>query len=103
MAEEAALHADEARIWPVRKVFAWLLGLTLVEVGIVYLPIPKAAVAALLLAGALAKGALVAMHFMHLRIERKFVLVMLAVAAALGAVFVLGLVPDMVLGPGSGR
>ncbi|NUN52195.1 MAG: cytochrome C oxidase subunit IV family protein [Planctomycetaceae bacterium] len=100
---EARLHEGGSALWSVRKVFLWLAVLTAAEVGVVYLHfLPKKAIAVLLLVGALAKAALVALHFMHLRIERRFTLWMMAVALALGAVFVLGLLPDLVFGPGAG-
>ena len=101
--DEGRLHEGGSLLWSVRRVFLWLAVLTAAEVAVVYLRfLPKAAIAALLLAGALAKAGLVALHFMHLRIEKRFTLWMMAVAIALGAVFVLGLLPDLVFGPGAG-
>lgn len=101
---DGAAAAGEGRgaIWPVGKVFAWLAALTVAEVGVVYLHLPKVALGAVLLAGALAKALLVGLHFMHLRIERRLVIAMIVVSVVLAAVFVLGLVPDMVFGPGAG-
>ena len=101
--DEGRLHEGGSLLWSVKRVFLWLAVLTVAEVAVVWLRfLPKGAIAALLLAGALAKAALVALHFMHLRIEKRFTLWMLAVAVALGAVFILGLVPALVFGPGSG-
>jgi caa(3)-type oxidase subunit IV len=88
-------------LWGVRKALGWLLALTVAEVGLVYLPLPRGLLAALLVLGALAKAAIVALHFMHLRIERRCMVLVLAATALLAAVFVLGLVPDLVFGPGS--
>jgi caa(3)-type oxidase subunit IV len=90
-------------IWSVRRVLAWLVALTAAEIGVACLPLPRAAVAALLIGGALAKAALVALHFMHLRIERALVVLSLVAATVLALLFVLGLLPDIVFGPGSVR
>ena len=90
-------------LWPVKKVFLWLLALTVLEVGVVYLRLPRAALALVLVLGALWKAAIVVLHFMHLRIEGRLILLSLAAASILAAIFVLGLFPDIVLGPGSGR
>jgi hypothetical protein len=101
--DEARLHEGGSVLWPVKKVFLWLLALTVAEVAIVYAGLPKAALAGLLLLGALGKAAIVALHFMHLRIERRVVVWALALTALLAAVFVLGLLPDIVFGPGAPR
>lgn len=51
-------------------VFWWLLALTLLELGVIYVPIHKLAIIALLVALAVSKAALVALYFMHLKFER---------------------------------
>jgi cytochrome c oxidase subunit 4 len=51
-------------------VFWWLLGLTILELGVIYMPISKTAIAILLVALAVSKAALVALYFMHLKFER---------------------------------
>ena len=51
-------------------VFWWLLVLTIIEIGVIYLPIAKIAIAVLLVALAISKAALVALYFMHLKFER---------------------------------
>ncbi|MHC4923769.1 MAG: cytochrome C oxidase subunit IV family protein [Planctomycetota bacterium] len=102
-ASETTTHHDPQHgLWSVKKVFIWLAVLTLAEVGVVYLPLSKMAIAGLLILGAVWKAALVAMHFMHLKVEKKFILWMLLISSVLAAIFVLGLVPDMVMGPGAG-
>jgi caa(3)-type oxidase subunit IV len=95
--------AAPGALWPVKKVFVWLLVLTLAEVGVVYLHMPKAALAFVLVLGALWKAAIVVLHFMHMRIERRLVVLSLVATTILAAIFVLGLFPDIVLGPGAGR
>ena len=51
-------------------VFWWLLILTVIEIGVIYLPIAKTAIAIMLVALAISKAALVALYFMHLKFER---------------------------------
>jgi len=99
--DEARLHEGGSVLWPVKKVFVWLLVLTLVEVGVVYLHLPKTTLAFVLVLGALWKAAIVVLHFMHMRIERRLVILALVATTILAAIFVLGLFPDMVLGPGA--
>lgn len=57
-------------------VFAALLVLTVLEVGIVYLKIPKTVLVSALVGLALAKAAAVALYFMHLGDETKTLRVM---------------------------
>lgn len=52
-------------------VFAALLVLTVLEVGIVYLKLPKAVLVSALVGLALAKAAAVALYFMHLNDETR--------------------------------
>jgi cytochrome c oxidase subunit 4 len=51
-------------------VFWWLLALTIIELAVIYLPLSKLAIGALLVALAVGKAALVALYFMHLKFER---------------------------------
>jgi len=51
-------------------VFWWLLVLTVIEIGVIYLPITKFAIAVMLIVLAVTKAALVALYFMHLKFER---------------------------------
>ena len=63
----SSAHSTSAYI----KVFYVLLVLTIVEVAIVYLGLPKLLLAALLVIAAVWKASLVAMHFMHLKFEKR--------------------------------
>lgn len=99
-AAEPAVH--EPGLWSVKKVFLWLVVLTASEVAVTYV-MEGAALAAVLILGSLVKAALVALHFMHLKVERRLVWFMLVAAAVLGVIFVLGLLPDLVYGPGAAR
>ncbi len=101
--DQARLPGGGSALWPVRRVFAWLVVLTAAEVGVVYLHLPKRLLALVLVLGALWKAALVVLHFMHVRVERRLVVWMLAATAVLAGLFVLGLFPDIVFGPGAAR
>jgi len=76
-------------------IFWWLLALTILEIGVIYLDIHRMFVIILLVGFALAKAALVAMYFMHLRFE-KATLAMIAVTPLIICLFlILMLLPDM--------
>ncbi len=51
-------------------VFLWLLVLTVLEIAVIYTPLARMAIAALLVAMAISKASLVALYFMHLKFER---------------------------------
>jgi cytochrome c oxidase subunit 4 len=71
-----------------------LLILTVAELAVVYLRMPKAAMIVSLCALALAKASLVAAYFMHLKFE-KYALVLIVVSPLLlAAILYVGLVPD---------
>jgi caa(3)-type oxidase subunit IV len=53
------------------KVFAALFVLTVLEVGVVYAHVPRAAMVLALVGLALTKAVCVAMYFMHLKTERR--------------------------------
>jgi cytochrome c oxidase subunit IV len=87
----ATTHAEPNYI----GVFWWLLGLTILEIAVIYLPITKLAIAILLIAMAISKAALVALYFMHLKFERR-TLGMIALAPFILCVFlILMLLPDI--------
>jgi caa(3)-type oxidase subunit IV len=89
MATTAHSHPNYLRI------FWILLVLTVVEVGIVYLGLPKILLASLLIILAVWKAALVAMHFMHLKFE-KTTLAVIALSPFILCVFlILMLLPDI--------
>ena len=76
-------------------VFGWLFVLTVVEVGIIYLPIPQLMIAAGLVLLASVKAALVAIYFMHLKFE-KVVIWWIAVIPAILCVFLIFmLIPEL--------
>lgn len=85
-----ATHKDPNYI----AIFWWLFALTVVEVGVIFLPVAKLVIAVLLVSLALSKASLVAMYFMHLRFERRTLGLIAVTPLFLGALLVFILVPD---------
>jgi cytochrome c oxidase subunit 4 len=78
-------------------VFYWLAALTAIEVGVVFLPLTKFAIAIILVVLAFTKAALVALYFMHLKFERR-TLLLIAVTPVLLCVFLMFmLVPEKIV------
>jgi caa(3)-type oxidase subunit IV len=77
------------------KIFWILLVLTIVEVAIVYMGLPKMLLAALLVTFAVWKAALVAMHFMHLKFEKKTLTIVALAPFVLCVFLILMLMPDI--------
>jgi len=77
------------------KVFWLLLGLTVVEVAIVYLGLPRMLLIALLVIFAVWKAALVALHFMHLKFEKKTLSLVAIAPFVLCVWLILMLLPDI--------
>ncbi|MCZ6625180.1 MAG: cytochrome C oxidase subunit IV family protein [Deltaproteobacteria bacterium] len=76
-------------------VFWWLLALTILEIAVIYPPLPTLIKATLLIGLALSKAALVGLYFMHLKFER-LTLSMIALTPLLLCVFLmLMLLPDI--------
>ena len=77
------------------RIFYILLVLTIVEVSIVYVHLPRILLVAALVVLAVWKAALVAMHFMHLKFEKK-TLALVALSPFILCVFlILMLMPDI--------
>jgi caa(3)-type oxidase subunit IV len=89
MASTAHSHPNYLRI------FWILLVLTIIEVGITYLGLPKMLLAALLVTLAVWKAALVAMHFMHLKFEKKTLTIVALAPFVLCVFLILMLLPDI--------
>ncbi len=77
------------------KIFVLLSVLTAVEVGITFLGFPKILLAVLLVSLAIWKAALVALHFMHLKIEKKTLTVVALVPFVLCVFLSLMVLPDI--------
>jgi cytochrome c oxidase subunit 4 len=94
----AAAHTAEELAREERRylqVFAWLAVLTVLEIAIVYTPIPHTAIVGMLVLLAATKAALVALYYMHLVSERR-TLMYIALTPAILCVFLLFmLLPDL--------
>ncbi len=75
-------------------VFWWLLALTILEVGAIFLPIARLLIGILLVGLALSKAALVAMYFMHLKFERRTLGLIAITPLLLCVLLVFALLPD---------
>ena len=77
------------------QVFFWLFVLTVLEIGVTYLPLPKIAVGGMLVLLAGTKAAMVGLYYMHLVHEKK-TLTYIAITPAILCVFlILMLLPDL--------
>jgi cytochrome c oxidase subunit IV len=78
-------------------VFIWLAVLTVVEVIVVYMPLTKLALGAILVVLAFTKAALVALYFMHLKFERRTMLLVAVTPVILCVFLMFMLIPDGIL------
>jgi cytochrome c oxidase subunit IV len=78
-------------------IWIWLAALTAVEVGVIYLPLTKLAMGAILVALAFTKAALVALYFMHLKFERRTLMLVAATPVILCVFLMFMLIPDRVI------
>ena len=86
-----AAHSTAAYI----RIFWILLVLTIVEVAIVYMGLPRMLLAGLLVIFAVWKAALVAMNFMHLKFEKRTLTIVALVPFVLCVFLILMLLPDI--------
>ena len=80
-------------------IFWYLAILTVVEIAVIFLPIAKLAVGVMLVSLASAKAALVALYFMHLRLETKTLGYIALTPIVIGTLLVLVLLPDALRAP----
>jgi cytochrome c oxidase subunit 4 len=80
-------------------IFWYLAVLTVVEIAVIFLPISKTAIAVMLVSLASAKAALVALYFMHLRLEVKTLGYIALTPVLIGTLLVLVLLPDSLHAP----
>jgi cytochrome c oxidase subunit IV len=92
------VHSPEAIAHEERRyfqVFFWLFVLTVLEVGVTYVPVSKVAIGASLIIMAATKAALVGLFYMHLAQETR-TLAWIALTPAIICVFlILMLLPDL--------
>jgi len=77
------------------KIFIILSVLTAVEIGVTFLGLPRALMVTLLVGLAVWKAALVALHFMHLKIEKKTLTIVAVIPFILCVFLSLMLLPDI--------
>ena len=87
----ATVHSASAYV----KIFYILLVLTVAELVVVYMGLPQMLLAGLLVIFAVWKAALVAMHFMHLKFEKKTLALVAVVPFILCVFLILMLMPDI--------
>lgn len=75
-------------------VFWWLFALTIVEIGVIYMPLARLLIGILLVGLALSKASLVAMYFMHLKFERRTLGLIVVTPLFLCVLLVFALLPD---------
>ncbi len=75
-------------------IFWWLAILTVVELAVVFAPLAKVTIGALLCALALAKAALVAAYFMHLKFETKTLTYIAFTPLVIAILLIFVLMPD---------
>ena len=80
-------------------IFWYLAVLTVIEIAVIFLPIAKLAIGVMLVALACAKAALVALYFMHLRLETKTLGYIALTPVVIGTLLVLVLLPDSLHAP----
>lgn len=75
-------------------IFYWLFALTVAEVAVVYMALPKTLMVAILIGLALAKASMVAMYFMHLKFESRTLGIIAVTPPLLLVMFLLVTYPD---------
>jgi caa(3)-type oxidase subunit IV len=77
------------------KIFILLTVLTVIEVGITFTGMPKMLLVSLLVIFAVWKAALVALHFMHLKFEKRTLTIVAITPFVLCVWLILMLMPDI--------
>ena len=75
-------------------IFWYLAVLTVIEIAVIFAPLPRLTIGVLLVALACAKATMVAMYFMHLRVETKTLGYIALTPILIGTLLVLVLLPD---------
>jgi len=85
-------HKDHRRDY--FRIFWVLTVLTIVEVGITYLKMPKVVMSTLLVGLATTKAAFVGLYYMHLKYEKRSLLWLAAIPFPLAGIYAAGLMLD---------
>lgn len=89
-----ATHGGHSNTRVYLQVFAALAILTVAEVAVVYLPMEKILIAAILVGLALGKAIMVAAYYMHLRFERSTLAIIASIPLVLCVFLAIALMPD---------
>ncbi len=98
--EHTAVHDHSEQRKAYFKVFQYLVILTVVEVGVVFLPIPHHFISALVVIASCAKAALVGYYYMHLKQETSW-LKFVALLPLILVIYLVALGPDSASRPAS--
>ena len=91
----APSHHGRTHQHPNYLMIFWILAiLTVLEVGVIFTPLPKMTINVLLGAMALAKAALVAAYFMHLRFEARTLGLIAVTPLAIATLLIFVILPD---------
>ena len=94
-AAPATAHHGRTHQHPNYMMIFWILAiLTVLEVGVIFMPMPRMTINVLLGAMALAKAALVAAYFMHLRFEARTLGVIAVTPLAIAILLIFVILPD---------
>jgi caa(3)-type oxidase subunit IV len=77
------------------QVFAWLAVLTVLEIGVIYVPIPRFHIGLMLVVLAATKASLVALYYMHLAVEKRTLMYIALTPALLCLILLFALLPDL--------
>ena len=77
------------------RIFVILIILTVAEVAVVYMPLPKIVIALLLIGMACSKALYVALYFMHLKFEQRTLMIIALTPFIICVFLVFMLLPDL--------
>jgi len=93
----ADIHAKHGPSY--MAIFWYLAALTVIEIAVIYMPIAKLAIGVMLVTLATTKAAMVALYFMHLRLETRTLGYIALTPLVIGTLLVMLLLPDSLHAP----
>ena len=93
--EETKTVTDDHEEADYMRVFYWLAALTVLEIGVIYLPLAKLTIGIMLVGMALAKASLVGLYFMHLRYEKRTLGMFALTPLLICTLLIFALIPDL--------
>jgi cytochrome c oxidase subunit 4 len=97
--EETKTVTDDHEEANYMRVFYWLAALTVIEIGVIYLPLAKLTIGIMLVGMALAKASLVGLYFMHLRYEKRTLGMVALTPLVICTLLIFALIPDLTATP----